>query len=133
MIAYAICFLPLALVSVRSALMQAQLRLEEIGRSLGLNWAPGAGPGDAAAGRPRPGRRGLALVFIAVVTELTATLLLAPIGTQTLGNRNLGRYLHLGFRRGSPLCGGAGGALDGGVLAAGAALRRCDRVSRPVP
>jgi iron(III) transport system permease protein len=82
-IAYAIVFLPLALVSVRSALVQAQAGLEETGRSLGLGRAavffrvtvPLAAPGLGAAA---------ALVFIAVVTELTATLLLAPIGTQTL-------------------------------------------------
>jgi iron(III) transport system permease protein len=30
---------------------------------------------------------GAALVFLAVVTELTATLLLAPIGTQTLATK----------------------------------------------
>jgi len=82
-VAYAILFLPLALVSVRAALTQAQRRLEEVGRSLGLGWfsvawrimLPLAGPGLGAAA---------ALVFISIVTELTATLLLAPIGTNTL-------------------------------------------------
>ncbi len=82
-VAYAILFLPLALVSVRAALMQAERRLEEIGRSLGLGWfnvtrriiLPLAGPGLGAAA---------ALVFVSIVTELTATLLLAPIGTNTL-------------------------------------------------
>jgi iron(III) transport system permease protein len=82
-VAYAILFLPLALVSVRAAMAQAQLRLEEVGRSLGLGWMavtlrvilPLAGPGLGAAA---------ALVFVSVVTELTATLLLAPIGTRTL-------------------------------------------------
>ncbi|MGH7121261.1 MAG: ABC transporter permease [Acetobacteraceae bacterium] len=82
-VAYAILFLPLALVSVRAALMQAERRLEEVGRSLGLGWfsvarrimLPLAGPGLGAAA---------ALVFVSIVTELTATLLLAPIGTNTL-------------------------------------------------
>src|ERR1700678_4335038 len=82
-IAYAILFLPFALVGVRSALAQVQLGLEEAGRSLGLGWfgvtvrvlAPMAGPGVGA---------GAAMVFVFVVTELTATLLLAPIGTRTL-------------------------------------------------
>ena len=86
LLAYAIVFLPLALVSVRSALIQAQKRLEEIGFSLGLNWfsvllrvtLPLAAPGLGAAA---------AMVFISVVTELTATLLLAPIGTQTLATQ----------------------------------------------
>ncbi|MDN0076994.1 iron ABC transporter permease [Crenobacter sp. SG2303] len=80
---YSILFLPLALVSVRAALVQAEPRLEDTARSLGLNWwqtlwrvtLPLAGPGLGAAA---------AMVFIAVVTELTATLLLAPIGTDTL-------------------------------------------------
>jgi iron(III) transport system permease protein len=84
--AYAVLFLPLALVSVRAALLQAQLRLEEAGRSLGLNafavllrvTVPLAAPGLGAAA---------AMVFIAVTTELTATLLLAPIGTQTLATQ----------------------------------------------
>ena len=86
LIAYAIVFLPLALVSVRSALIQAQKGLEEAGRSLGLGWLPVmlrislplAAPGLGAAA---------AMVFISVVTELTATLLLAPIGTQTLATQ----------------------------------------------
>lgn len=82
-VAYSILFLPLALVSVRAALMQAQLRLEEAARSLGAGglqvlWRvilPLAAPGLGAAA---------CLVFIAVVTELTTTLLMAPIGTWTL-------------------------------------------------
>lgn len=82
-VAYGILFLPLALVSVRAALLQGQRSLEEAGRSLGLGWPavarriviPLAGPGLGAAA---------ALVFVATVTELTTTLLLAPAGTRTL-------------------------------------------------
>lgn len=82
-VAYAILFLPLALVSVRAALMQAQTRLEEAAHSLGLGrletfWRvtlPLAAPGLGAAA---------CMVFISVVTELTTTLLMAPIGTWTL-------------------------------------------------
>jgi iron(III) transport system permease protein len=85
-ITYAILFLPLALVSVRAALMQAQPRLEETARALGLGWGqtlvrvllPLAGPGLGAAA---------SMVFISVVTELNATLLLSPIGTQTLATQ----------------------------------------------
>jgi iron(III) transport system permease protein len=85
-VAYAILFMPLALVSVRAAFMQAQPRLEETARALGLGWAqtcvrvllPLAGPGLGAAA---------AMVFISVVTELNATLLLSPIGTQTLATQ----------------------------------------------
>jgi iron(III) transport system permease protein len=76
-VTYAILFLPLALVSVRAAIAQVQRGLEEAGRSLGLNWfavtrrvlLPLAGPGLGAAA---------AMVFMSVVTELTATLLLWP-------------------------------------------------------
>lgn len=86
LIAYAILFMPYALVGIRAALLQAERQLEEAGRSLGLNWfgvlvritLPLAAPGLGAAA---------ALVFIAVTTELTATLLLAPIGTETLAIR----------------------------------------------
>ncbi len=85
-LAYAILFLPLALVSVRAALLQSRRGLEEAGRSLGLGWAaaawrvtlPLAAPGLAAAA---------ALVFVSVVTELTTTLLLSPIGTETLATQ----------------------------------------------
>nr|WP_321986877.1 iron ABC transporter permease [uncultured Lichenicoccus sp.] len=82
-VAYAILFLPLALVGVRAAFAQAQRGLDEAARSLGLAWPevfrrvllPVAGPGLGAAA---------ALVFVSTVTELTTTLLLSPIGTRTL-------------------------------------------------
>lgn len=82
-VAYAILFLPLALVSVRAAFAQAQRGLEEAARSLGLPWhavfrrvlLPVAGPGLGAAA---------ALVFVSTVTELTTTLILSPLGTRTL-------------------------------------------------
>jgi iron(III) transport system permease protein len=85
-VAYAILFLPLALVSVRAAFTQAQPRLEETARSLGLSWQatawrvllPLAGPGLGA---------GATMVFISVVTELNSTLLLSPIGTRTLATQ----------------------------------------------
>lgn len=81
--AYAILFLPRALVSVRASLEQAPPVLEEVSRSLGQSaWSttrrvllPLVAPGVGA---------GAALVFLAIGTELTATLLLAPIGTHTL-------------------------------------------------
>jgi iron(III) transport system permease protein len=99
--AYAIVFLPLALVSVRAALMQAQRGLEDVGRSLGLGWVglawrivlPLAGPGLGAAA---------ALVFVSIVTELTATLLLAPIGTQTLATQVWADTSTLAFAAAAP-------------------------------
>ena len=100
-VAYAVLFLPFALVGVRSALAQVQLGLEEAARSLGLGWiavtvrvlAPLAGPGVGA---------GAAMVFVFVVTELTATLLLAPIGTRTLAIEVWANTSSLAFAAAAP-------------------------------
>ncbi|MGG5174534.1 ABC transporter permease [Pseudarthrobacter sp. J1763] len=82
-LAYVLLYLPRALVNIRAGLSQAPKELDEAARSLGKNplmafiritlrlSAP------AAAG-------GAALVFLAIVNELTATLLLSPNGTNTL-------------------------------------------------
>jgi iron(III) transport system permease protein len=85
-VAYAILFLPLAIVGVRSAMAQAPPSLEEVGRSLGRRPAavwwrvtlPLIAPGLGAA---------FALVFISSTTELTATLLLHPTGVNTLATQ----------------------------------------------
>jgi iron(III) transport system permease protein len=83
LVAYAILFLPRAVVSVKASLEHAPPLLDDVSRSLGQSaWstfrrvtlplvAPGVGSGAA-------------LVFLAISTELTGTLLLAPIGTTTL-------------------------------------------------
>lgn len=99
--AYAILFLPLALVSVRAAFAQAQARLEDAGRVLGLGplavarriVLPLAAPGLGAAG---------ALVFVAIVTELTTTLLLSPIGTETLATQVWADTTTLAFAAAAP-------------------------------
>ena len=86
LVAYAIMFLPRALVSTRAALAQAPPVFDDVARSLGASpfstfrrvTLPLIAPGIGA---------GAALVFLAVVNELTATLLLAPIGTQTLATQ----------------------------------------------
>lgn len=84
--AYLLMFMPRALVNVRSGLAQVPIGLEEASRSLGVS-AFGTffrvtlrltAPAAAA---------GASLVFVAVATELTATLLLAPTGTRTLSMR----------------------------------------------
>ena len=80
---YVILFVPRAVVTVRSALAQAPPVLDSVAHSLGAGplgtlrrvTLPLIAPGLGA---------GAALVFLAVVTELTATLLLSPIGTRTL-------------------------------------------------
>jgi iron(III) transport system permease protein len=85
-VAYAILFLPLAVVGVRSAMAQASPQLEEVARSLGCSPAtawrrvtlPLIAPGLGAA---------FALVFISSATELTATLLLRPTGVNTLATQ----------------------------------------------
>jgi iron(III) transport system permease protein len=84
--AYAILFFPLAMVAIRASLAQAPVVLDDVARSLGSRplgvfrriTLPLAAPGIGA---------GAALVFLAIVTELTATLLLAPIGTATLATK----------------------------------------------
>ena len=84
--AYVLLFLPRAMVTLRTALLQAPPELEDAARALGVGRAatlrrvvlPLAAPGIFSAA---------ALVFIAVATELTATLLLSPIGTTTLATR----------------------------------------------
>ncbi len=81
--ALVILFLPQALGSTRAALLQVPPRLEEAARSLGRSplrtfatvTAPLAGGGVLAGG---------ALVFLTAVKELPATLVLAPIGFDTL-------------------------------------------------
>lgn len=80
---YTIVFLPRAVVNVRAAMAQAPPVLDDAARALGL------GPIAVLRRVTLPLiARGLgaaaALVFMAVVTELTATLLLAPTGTETL-------------------------------------------------
>lgn len=84
--AYVVLFVPRALVSLRAGLAQVPVELEEAAKSLGvpMRWAFTrvtlrlAAPSIAAGG---------ALVFLAVITELTATLLLAPTGTVTLATK----------------------------------------------
>lgn len=83
LLAYMLMFLPRALVNLRAGIAQAPVELENMARSLGRS--PGqalwlitlrlAAPGAAA---------GVALVFLGITNELTATLLLAPSGTRTL-------------------------------------------------
>ncbi|MBG6183376.1 iron(III) transport system permease protein [Arthrobacter sp. CAN_A214] len=84
--AYALLFLPRALVSLRAGIAQAPRELEEAARALGK--PPLASflrvtlrlSAPAAAG-------GAALVFLGISNELTATLVLAPSGVSTLATR----------------------------------------------
>ncbi len=100
-VAYAILSLPLALVAVKAALAQAPPIHEEVARSLGCGplrtllrvTLPRILPGLGAAA---------ALVFLATITELTATLLLAPIGTQTLATQFWAKASSLSYGAAAP-------------------------------
>ncbi|WP_161518358.1 iron ABC transporter permease [Kosakonia sp. MH5] len=82
-LAYMLMLMPRALINLRAGIAQAPVELEQVAQSLGTS--PGrallsvtlrlAAPGAAAAA---------ALVFLGVSNELTATLLLSPLGTRTL-------------------------------------------------
>jgi iron(III) transport system permease protein len=84
--AYVILFLPLATVSIRAGLLQASPGLEEAAHSLGVGRLSAFVHVTLRLILPNIGT-GAALVFLAIVTELTATLLISPIGTQTLATR----------------------------------------------
>lgn len=83
LLAYLLLFLPRALISLRASFAQAPVELEQAASLLGRTplralWAvtiPLSAPGVAA---------GMALVALGITNELTATLMLAPTGTQTL-------------------------------------------------
>jgi iron(III) transport system permease protein len=98
---YAIMFLPRAVVGVRSTLELAPPVLDDVATSLGCSRAgaacrvtlPLALPGLAAS---------MALVSLAVSTELTATLLLAPIGTSTLATEFWSRASAVAYGAAAP-------------------------------
>lgn len=85
-LAYVILFMPQAVGAMRAAMLQVSPRIEEAARSLGFNsprvWFRVTGPLI---------RRGLIsgglLVFLTVMKELPASLLLRPIGFNTLSTR----------------------------------------------
>jgi iron(III) transport system permease protein len=97
-VAYVLLFLPRAIVSLRASLAQVPVELEQAAVSLGdtpIRAAFGttvrlAAPGIAA---------GMALVAMGITTELTATLMLSPIGTETLATQfwsRTGEFDHVG-------------------------------------
>ncbi|MEN9822911.1 MAG: hypothetical protein RLZ04_1337 [Actinomycetota bacterium] len=85
-LAYVVLFLPLAVGSVRTAVEQTPVRLEETARSLGSSrrtvlrriTLPLAMPGVAS---------GAALVMLTAMKELPVTLILRPAGDETLATR----------------------------------------------
>jgi len=98
---YAIMFFPLALVGVKASVARAPAGLDEMARSLGHRPLAVlarvtlrlAGPGLAAA---------FCLVFLSVVTELTATLLLIPTGSATLATQFWSYEQNLSYGQAAP-------------------------------
>jgi iron(III) transport system permease protein len=98
---YAMMFFPLALVGVKASLARAPVSLDEVARSLGQRRLTVlfrvtvrlTGPGLVAA---------FCLVFLSAVTELTATLLLIPTGTQTLATQFWAYQSNLSYSQAAP-------------------------------
>jgi iron(III) transport system permease protein len=98
---YAIMFFPLGLTGVKASLARAPVALDEVARSLGQSrlrvlvrvTARLTAPGLAAA---------FCLVFLSVVTELTATLLLIPTGAQTLATQFWSYESNLSYSQAAP-------------------------------
>lgn len=86
LIGYAMLYLPLAQSSIRAAMEQVPKQVEEVAGSLGKRpltiffkvTLPLIAPGVGA---------GLALVFLEIMKELTATLILRPTGVDTLATK----------------------------------------------
>jgi iron(III) transport system permease protein len=99
--AYVILFFPLALVGVRASVTRAPVALEEAAAALGQRrlalfrrvTLPLVAPGLAAA---------FCLVFLAAVTELTATLILIPTGVQTLATQFWAYQQNLSYGQAAP-------------------------------
>jgi iron(III) transport system permease protein len=98
LVAYVLLFLPRAIVSVRASLAQVPVELQNAAIALGrpplraaiFTTLRLAAPGIAA---------GMALVAMGITTELTATLMLSPIGTETLATQfwaHTGEFDHIG-------------------------------------
>ena len=98
LIAYVLLFLPRAVVSIRASIAQVPLELQQAATALGRS------PFRAALGTTLrlafPGiAAGMSLVAMGIVTELTATLMLSPVGTETLATQfwsRTGEFDHMG-------------------------------------
>ena len=101
LVGYAIMFLPRALVSVRTTLELAPPVLEDVAPSLGCTGLAAARRVTLPLVLPGVGA-GMALVRLAVSTELTATLLLAPIGVTTLATEFWSRASSVAYGAAAP-------------------------------
>nr|WP_246279672.1 iron ABC transporter permease [Psychromicrobium silvestre] len=83
LLAYVLLFIPRALINIRTGLAQAPRELEEAAQSLGKRPSLAFLRTTARLSAPAIASAA-ALVFLGVVNELTATLILSPTGTRTL-------------------------------------------------
>ncbi|MDB9373023.1 ABC transporter permease [Nodularia sphaerocarpa] len=84
--AYLVLFLPQSVGAIRTSLLQVNPQLEESARSLGRN--PWQALREVTLPLVRPGvLSGAVLVFLTAIKELPATMLLAPIGFNTLATQ----------------------------------------------
>lgn len=101
LLAYLLLFLPRALIGLRSSVAQTPVELEQAAMTLGRSplraviatTARLAAPGAAAA---------MALVGLGIATELTATLMLAPSGVETLATGFWSYTSELDYARAAP-------------------------------
>ncbi len=99
--AYALLFFPLALVGVKTSVLQVPVALEEVASSLGVGrfgvfcrvTLRLIMPGLGAA---------FCLVFLTCVTELTATLILIPTGAETLATQFWAYQQNLSYGQAAP-------------------------------
>ena len=86
LLAYVLLFMPRALINLRSGIAQVPVGLEEVAQSLGK---PPVSAFLRVTGRlaAPSALAGAALVFLGIVNELTATLLLGPNGTRTMATQ----------------------------------------------
>jgi iron(III) transport system permease protein len=97
-LAYGILFLPAALVAVRASLLQISPSVEQSARSLGR--PPFGVMTSVTIPLARPGiLAGAALVFLLTMKELPATLILSPIGFETLASSIWGAASEAFFAR----------------------------------
>lgn len=98
LLAYVLLYLPRAIVSVRASLAQVPIELERAATALGR--PPLAAVVGVTLRLAFPGiAAGMALVAMGITTELTATLMLSPIGTETLATQfwaRTGEFDHVG-------------------------------------
>jgi iron(III) transport system permease protein len=101
LLAYLLLFLPRALVGLRSSVAQTPIELEQAAMTLGrppiravlATTVRLAAPGAAAA---------MALVGLGIATELTATLMLAPNGVETLATGFWSSTSELDYAKAAP-------------------------------